>query len=283
MTSVQEIYQNNLRRKYTDADAKQFEEAEKQLAANRLDVKGPGATRNLDLIDEFFQTNRSIPVTLQNIYRAVEERKSEFAWLSPAEAEWYQNAQQSRELANQLAAHLATQGQVGRLVNGGDQLFENLTLLFTEIHSRRESVSSQTIAAAEDRIAHRPGHRLHRVPQPRRTEPASAAAKADDGRPFVTSGLTRQRDGSLGKSPADYAREAREAAAKNNPSQAESSKLDASEQAWKSLADNLLQDGTHSQQERVRAVYDREQGSGWRKVYEACQREINLTKNRSVR
>jgi hypothetical protein len=281
MTSVQEIYQNNLRRQYTDADAKQFDEAEKQLAANRLDVKGPGATRNIDLIDDFFQKNRGIPVTLQNIYKAVEQRKNEFVWLSPAEAEWYQTAQQNPELANQLAAHLTTQGQVGRLVNDGDQLFENLTLLFKEIHSRRESASPYTIAGAEDRIAHRPGRQLHRVPQPRRTEPVSRAAKEDDGTPFVTSGLTKQRDGSLGKSPADYAREAREAAAKNNPSQAETSKLDASEQAWKNLADNLLRDGTHSQQERVRAVYDREQGSGWRKIYEACQREINLTKNRS--
>ena len=156
MTSVQEIYENNLRRQYTDADARHFEEAEKQLAANRLDVKGPGATRNLYLIDDFFQKNRSIPVTLKNIYKAVEQRKNEFAWLSPAEAEWYQTAQQNLELGNQLAAHLARQGQVGRLVNDGDQLFENLTLLFKEIHSRRESVSSQTITAAEDRIAHRP-------------------------------------------------------------------------------------------------------------------------------
>jgi len=283
MTSVQEIYERNLRRQYTTADAKQFDEAEKGLAANRLDVKGPGATRNLDLIDDFFQKNRSIPVTLQNIYKAVEQRKNEFAWLSPAEAEWYQTAQQNLELGNQLAAHLARQGQVGRLVNDGDQLFENLTLLFREIHSRRESVSSQTITAAEDRIAHRPGRKLDYVQAPRRTEPQSANAKADDGTPFVTIGLTKQRDGSLRKSPADYAREAREAAAKNNPSQAESSQLDASEATWKNLADGLLSDGTHSQQERVRAVYDREQGSGWRKVYEACQREINLTKNRSVR
>ena len=177
MTSVQDIYESNLRRQYTAADAKQFDEAEKQLAANRLAVKGPGATHNLDLIDEFFQTNRAVPVTLQNIYKAVEQRKNEFIWLSPAEAEWYRTALQNLELANQLAAYLSTQGQVGRLVNDGDQLFENLTLLFKEIHSRRESVSSQTIAAAEDRIAHRPERQLHRVPQPRRTEPQSAAAK----------------------------------------------------------------------------------------------------------
>ena len=284
MTSVQEIYENNLRRQYTLEDAKQFDEAEKQLAANRLDVKGPGATRNQDLIDEFFQTNRGIPVTVQNIYKAVEQRKNEFGWLSAAEAEWYQTAQQNLELANQLAAHLATQGhRPGQLVNDGEPLFENLLLLFKEIHSRRESVSSQTIAAAEDRILHRPGRQLHRVPQPRRTEPVSAAAKADDGAPFLGRDLVKHADGSYrSKTPAEQRRDMEAA---ERAKSVEAPILDASEQAWKNMADNLLRDGTHSQQARIRAVYDRElyQGSGFRKIYEACKREVNLSKNRGVR
>jgi hypothetical protein len=281
MTSVQEIYQSNLRRQYTDADAKQFDEAEKQLAANRLDVRGPGATRNVDLIDDFFQKNRGIPVTVQNIYKAVEQRKNEFVWLSPAEAEWYQTSQQNQELANQLAGHLATQGQIGRLVNDGDQLFENLTLLFKEIHSRRESASPYTIAGAEDRIAHRSGRQLHRVPKPRRTEPVSRAAKADDGSPFLGE-LVRLADGTFrSKTPAEQRRDME--AAERAKSQAQTPHLDASEQAWKSMADGLLRDGTHSQQARVRAVYDQElfRGSGWRQIYEACKREVNLSKNRS--
>src|SRR5260221_24397 len=138
MTSVQEIYDRNLVRQYTQADEQQFKEAGKGLESNRLDLLGPGAEHNLNLIDQFFQKNRNVPVTIQNVYRAVEERKNEFKWLSVAEAEWYQTAQQSLELGNQLAAHLATQGhRPGQLVNHGDLLFENLTLLFKEIHSRR--------------------------------------------------------------------------------------------------------------------------------------------------
>jgi hypothetical protein len=281
-TTVQEIYQNNLRRQYTDADAKQFDEAEKQLAANRLDVRGPGATRNIDLIDDFFQKNRGIPVTLQTIYKAVEQRKNEFVWhSSAAEAEWYQTAQQNPDLANQLAAHLATHGQVGRLVNDGDQLFENLTLLFREIHSRRESASPYTIAGAEDRIAHRPGRQLHRVPKPRRTEPVSRAAKADDGSPFLGE-LVRLADGTFrSKTPAEQRRD--QEAAERAKSQTQTTTLDASEATWKSMADGLLHDGTHSQQARVKAVYDQElfQGSSWRKIFEACKREVNLSKSRS--
>jgi hypothetical protein len=71
-------------------------------------------------------------------------------------------------------------------------------------------------------------------------------------------------------------------AAEKAKSESQTSSLDASERAWKNMADGLLRDGTHSQQARVKAVYDRElyEGSGWRKIYEACKREVNLSKNR---
>src|SRR6266568_7718644 len=143
---------SNVKREYTQADGEHFPEAEKALADNHLDVYGPGASHNGALIDQFFQTHRNIPVTVQNIYRAVEERKSEFIWLSQAQADWYRAAQQNPELANALVQFLATQGQPTRLVKDGDAAFENLVLLFTELQSRRESASTQTIANAENRI-----------------------------------------------------------------------------------------------------------------------------------
>jgi hypothetical protein len=74
-------------------------------------------------------------------------------------------------------------------------------------------------------------------------------------------------------------REAAEAA----KAQPQTSALDATEATWKRMADDLLQDGTHSQQARVRAVYDAEQGNGWRRVYEACKKEASLYRNRSIR
>jgi hypothetical protein len=268
---------------YTAEEGLQFEKAEAELGKNGFDKwTQEGSQRNADLIDQFFQANPTLPVTLQNIYRAVEARKTEFVWLSQARVNWYETAKKNPQLANQLAADLATQGgKPGKLVNDGDQLFENLVLLFNELHSH-----PQPMAHAIDRISHRPGQQLHYVPQPRRSEPVSRAAKEDNGEPFVTSGLSKQKDGSLGKSPADYAREARERSEKNNPSPSQTPALDASEQTWKYMAEQLLLDGTHSQQSRVRAVYDREQGNGggWRRVYEACKREANLYRNsRSIR
>jgi len=201
---------------------------------------------------------------------------------SPQYAEFTHVANENIHAAQQLVAWLNTQGKVGQLVNSGDDAYENLTLLLTEINGRREAVSSKTIRDAEDRIAHRPGRQLHRVPKPRRTEPVSRAAKADDGSPFLGRDLVKQADGSYrSKTPAEQRRDME--AAERAKSLVQTPSLDPSEQAWKSMADGLLHDGTHSQQARVRAVYDQEllQGSSWRKIYEACKREVNLSKNRS--
>src|SRR5712691_6123045 len=99
------------RRNYTAQEAEQFTKADEQLRKNGLDSwTTEGTQTNADLIDQFFQANPTVPVTVTNIYRAVEERKSEFVWLSSAAAEWYQTAQNNSELANQLAAHLAGKG-----------------------------------------------------------------------------------------------------------------------------------------------------------------------------
>src|SRR5258708_39994285 len=96
------------RRNYTAQEAEQFTKADEQLRKNGLDSwTAEGTQANADLIDQFFQANPTVPVTVANIYKAVEQRKSEFVWLSAAAAEWYQTAQQNPYLANQLAAYLA--------------------------------------------------------------------------------------------------------------------------------------------------------------------------------
>src|ERR1700730_9637086 len=151
----------NTGRQYTQADGQQFEQAFKLLGDSRFDFVGPGAQRNYELIGEFFEKNRQLPVTVETIFRAVEERKSDFVSLTPAQHTWYQAAQNNPELANQIANYLAsTTGLPGALVKDGDGLFENLLLLFNELSSRRETVSAQTIAGAKDRIARRPGKQL---------------------------------------------------------------------------------------------------------------------------
>jgi hypothetical protein len=245
-TIQQQLFEkSNLRREYTEADLVQFQVAEKALNIDAWTAHG--SSHNANLIDEFFQAHKELPVTVQNIYRAVEDRKGEFVWLSQAQVDWYRAAQQNIDLANSLPALLAAQGQPGRLVNDGDALFENLLLLFNELHSRRESASVQTLQNAEDRIAHRPGKQLHRVPQPRRTEPMSQAAKQDDGEPFLGRNVNM--------SPADYKRQAEAAYASSSPTPA---KAKGPVDAWETIARSYLGNGgSHARNENLKNIFDR--------------------------
>ena len=164
---------------------------------------------------------------------------------------------------------------------------QNQTTLLTELRGRE--ITKDTIAAAIGRIE-APVSKFHAARRPLRFVLAprremgtiTEAARNDDGSPFLGRDLVKQSDGSFrSKTPAEQRRDM-EAAERAKSSQ-QTPTLDASEQAWKNLADGLLHDGTHSQQARTRAVYDGEvnQGSGWRKVYEACKREATLSKSRS--
>jgi len=82
----------------------------------------------------------------------------------------------------------------------------------------------------------------------------------------------------------DYAEEkADREAAERAKSQSQTTQLSETDQAWRRMATELLGDGTHGQQARVRAVYDAEQGNGWRRVYEACKKEASLYRSRSIR
>lgn len=247
--------QSNTRREYTAADLKQVEIFERQIANDH-----PQIAADSDMLDKFFQANRQVPVTLANIYHAV--------GLSSLEGEWYELAQQNRELANQLAANLAAQGHPGQLVNNGEQLFKNLILLFREIHSH-----PQPMAHAIDRINHRPGARLHFVPQPRRTEPVSSAAKADPVN--STNWLGRQSDmvklpdGSYRSKNAHEQRADREAAEAAKSQTQTATALSASDQQWRSMALEATRYGTHSDQAQLRRVFEQHNGAPWREVYEA--------------
>jgi hypothetical protein len=283
-------------RQYTAQDAEAFTTAEEQLSKNGLDKwTQEGMQRNAELIDQFFQANPTLPVTLQNIYRAVETRKTEFVWLSQAQADWYQAAQQNRELANQLAAYLDTHGgKPGQLVNDGDQLFENLVALFNEIHSRHEQATSQTISAAQNRIenhrsmahANGRGKQLRRVPIPRRTEPISPAAKAYEGvtsRNWLGEGMVKNSDGSYrSKTPQEQARDREAAEAAKSQAQTQAATLSASDQQWRSMAQEARNYGTHSDQAQIREVYAQQVASGasWREVYDRVNEVRSAIKRR---
>jgi hypothetical protein len=251
------------------------------------------AIANANLVRDYFTKTWSEVISPETLEKAFSHLRPHLKFKSKAQLEFEKLASQEPDRASQLDSWLqAHGGKPGQLVNSvySDDTYENLTVLLTELRNRREEVSLNTIRDAENRIAHRPGKQLHRVPQPRKEMGAISEAARDEGaasaewkpgRSFLGE-LVKNPDGSFrSKTPQEQRRDAE--AAERAKSQPQTRTLDASDQAWKSIADGLLADGTHSQQQRVRAVYDREQGNGWRRIYEACQREINLYKNRGVR
>ncbi len=182
------------RRIYTAKDGEQMNQAEAHLRARGLDEQ---EERIVDIIDGHFQMYRSTPVTVTAVVKLIESQTG-LKWLTPAELEYRKTASVNPQAAQELVAWLNTQGKPGQLVNSGDAAYENLTLLLGVL--RGYEISPQRIADAMDRISHRAGRQLHVVPQPRRTEPVSAAAKADAdysiGKPF-SGDMIRNPDGSL--------------------------------------------------------------------------------------
>jgi hypothetical protein len=86
------------------------------------------------------------------------------------------------------------------------------------------------------------------------------------------------------KTPAEQKRD-REAAeeAQNNPQRTAQEQLSAVEKEYKKMSEELFRYGTHGQQAAIRQEYDKSLASGadWRRVYEACNRVVNLYKRRS--
>ncbi len=205
----QEIFASQPRQ-YTQADEQQFAQAKKELLKNRWDFYTlDGDQHNTGLIGAFFQKHRTVPVTVENIFKAVAARQSEFKSVSPAQAEYFKIASEDIAKATELEHWLATQGQPAALVNSGDQAFENMTLLLAELRGR--SVTSETIHQAEGRINFKPGRKLHYVPLPRREYYGRHSADDDPNRKDGV--FIRRTDAN--KTPLDYAREREEALAKN--------------------------------------------------------------------
>src|SRR5260370_26353651 len=286
MATVEELFKSGRSLSQDEIDA-----LVKFCGERGLAVDGKAGENNGKEIAVYIADTWKQQITPATLAVAVKELKDRLTFLTPAEAEYNRAAAQNPQSAQELVAWLNTQGKPEQLANSGSDAYENLTLLLTEISSRREGVSSKTIGDAINRIQNRPGRKLHYVEAPRRTEPVSRAAKEDSdysiGKPFSGSDLVKQADGSLRSKTYHEQKRDREATeqAKLN-SQSQTPALDASEATWQRMATELLADGTHSQQARVRAVYDREQsqGSSWRKIYEVCKGEAGLYRNaRSIR
>jgi hypothetical protein len=166
---------------------------------------------NADLVMNYFENTWKEVITAETLERALPALRPHLKFKSTARLEFEKAAlaepDRARAIDQWLQAHGGKPGQLANSLHT-DDTYENLSLLLSTLSGYE--ISTPRIQDAMDRISHRAGRQLHMVPQPRRTEPVSKAAREDDGKPFVTDGLTLQRDGSLGKSPADYAREARQ-------------------------------------------------------------------------
>ncbi len=180
------------RREYTAQELEQTTRAEELLRARGLDE---GQERIVDIIDGYFQTYRSSPVTADAIVKLIEAQPG-LKWQTPAELEYRKVANQEPDRANVLVAWLNTQGKPGQLANTGDEAFVTLRLLLQTL--RGYQIDSTTIAHALDRISKH--QTLAYVQAPRRTEPVSAKAKADTdysvGKPFSGGDMIRNPDGS---------------------------------------------------------------------------------------
>jgi hypothetical protein len=248
------------------------------------------AIANANLTRDYFTKTWHEVITPETLEKALPQLRSQLKFKSKAQLEFEKLARQEPERAGQLDSWLQTQGgKPGQLVNSlySDETYENLTLLLTTL--RGYEITPPRIRDAENRVQSKPGRKLHYVEAPRRTDPVSRLAREDAeysiGKPFSDSDLVKTADGSLrSKTPAEQRRDM-EAAERAKSSQAQTQVLDPSEQSWKSMADDSLNvSGPHSLRDRVRQIYDREQGQGsWRRVYEAVQREINIYKSKGIR
>ena len=238
------------------------------LAQGIVNDGSSDGVQNANLVWEYFSQTWNQDITERNLNLAFKELKPHLKFYSKAALDYFDVANQEPDRANQLANWLATQGNRGQLVNSGDDAYENLRLLLTELRGRE--ISRKTIADAEGRLSYKPGRRrLHYVPLPKQPNPRQ---HQDDGEGFLGKHVNLSR--------ADHARLAREAADKNNPQQTPETILSAEDQTWRKLAQELLSYGTHGQQATIKKTFDQAvtSGASWRQVFEACNSIVSQYK-----
>src|SRR5258708_24095124 len=131
-----------------------------------LAVDGKAGENNGKEIAVYIADTWKQQITPATLAVAVKELKDRLTFLTPAEAEYNRAAAQNPQSAQELVAWLNTQGKPEQLANSGSDAYENLTLLLTEISSRREVVSSNTMGHAINPIHNHPARNLHHIDTP---------------------------------------------------------------------------------------------------------------------
>jgi hypothetical protein len=271
-----------MRREYTAEEAQELFKADEQLRKNGLDSwTQEGSRHNADLLDAYFQSNPTVPVTVANVYKAIEARKQEFKWLSLVQARWFQIAQDDISKADQLANWFAAQHQQpGQLVNSGDGLFVNLALLFEKL--RGYEINATTISHAIDRVQNNPGPKLHYIETPRRTEPQSHAAKNDDGIGFLHSNMVQNADGSWrSKNVAEQRADMAAAEGAKQPDLASAQSLAVAEAQRKA---EEIRGNSHAESEQIQRIFITEGSEiNWPATYQArIQMQRQFQKHREI-
>jgi hypothetical protein len=169
------IFQENLKRQFSEQDTAQLLEARKLLVEAGLDLDYEDAAANADVLETYFETYRHIPVTVATIEICVNGNKRAFRWLSRAR----------REYETTKAGNPAQMASIESLYSGhgfsddADHRYENLVLLNRELSGW--TIDHAAIDKACGRIAHKAGKQIHFIPvsnyKPSRARLVAEAAK----------------------------------------------------------------------------------------------------------
>jgi hypothetical protein len=166
--------------------------------------------------------------------------------LSPVQVRYLQISRQHPDAARRVSDWYENQRALVK--DDQDKSLENQTALLLELRGRE--ITSTNIQAAMGRVGHRNG--LHYVPTPLRVDP-------------------RQHSDSGAFMPRDQVNLSAREAAKARQSRTETTPASASTNpepdSWKSLCDQLLGDGRHSQKEAMRQLYEARGSRSWRELY----------------
>src|SRR5260370_5842765 len=235
-----------MNRVFTENEVSEIQVAEAALRDSGLDVDHEYANHNANIIMDYFEKNPLVPVTVQSIRAIVDLQKTSFVWRTPAQREFDRIAKENPAAAQQLADWIATtQGKPGRLVNEGDQYFENMSLLLIELRGR--PVDSQRIFEAAGRISFKPGRQLHYLPEPRKQDPRSHAA-TDDGTGFLGNHLNEPRWKRIQREREE--REARDAASRPSAASVQSVTVREAQKQTEQLRGN-----TNSETEQLMRIF----------------------------
>jgi len=247
-TSVGPVQVGPAPRQYSQEDLAQMDQAEQQLRAAGMDfTTAENATKNANLIGDYFQANPHLRVTVESIIHFVNGNNTSFLWRSPAQQRFDRVvAVQGAERGQQILGYLAKQTQ---LVNTGEELYDNAAELLEELHGR--PIDSPNILNAIGRISAptsrfdtRTRRQLHFVPQPKQEHYGRHSASDDPNRKpgqFITD---------ANKTPAQYKAEI--LASQAQPSQDGDSAATISTAAQREA--ESLQGATHAETTQIRRV-----------------------------